>query len=139
MNVGTAVVLIRSDMNRADAFGQNHVLHSSLRWRSARPSVIVAARDAENLAHRTHRKLGLIRVHEFEEFPFLPANQAVAFARMSRSVWSLRTWRRRRASSSRSALLKRSLLALGLPPSMAACAIQLRIDCAEQPNSSASS
>lgn len=55
------------------------------------PKRKAAGGDAENLTHRPHRKLGLIRVHEFEEFAFLPANQAVAFARMPRSVWSLRT------------------------------------------------
>ena len=36
--------------------------------------------------------------------PFLPANQAVAFARMSRSICNCRTWRRSRVSSSRSAV-----------------------------------
>jgi hypothetical protein len=32
----------------------------------------------------------LVRVHEFEEDPFLLADQAVAFARMSRSICSWR-------------------------------------------------
>ena len=75
------------------------------------------------------RALGLARHHEFEEFEefeefgeptslFL-ANQAVAFARMSRSILSWRFSRRSRLSSSRSALLSPSLPGRGLPASRA--------------------
>jgi len=37
------------------------------------------------------RKVRLARIHEFKEDAFLPANQAVAFARMSRSICTCRT------------------------------------------------
>jgi hypothetical protein len=89
-------------------------------------------------AQHAHWQTGLVRAHEFEELPFLPANQPDAFARMSRSVCGCRTWRRTRVSSSRSAVVGPSFPGSGLPASIAARATQLRIVCAEHANSRAS-
>src|SRR5690606_36618258 len=97
-------------------------------------SVEAAGGDAQDTAHGAHREVGLVRHHESEDFvevaSLRPANQAVAFARMSRSCCSWRTWRRSRLSSSRSAVLKPSLPGNGLPLSMAAWPTQLVMDCA---------
>ena len=48
------------------------------------PRVITARRHPQHPTRCAHRDHGLIRIHEFEELPFLPANPAVAFARISR-------------------------------------------------------
>src|SRR6187455_2434757 len=58
---------------------------------------------------------------------------------MSRSCSSRLTWRRRRASSSRSAVLSTSLPGNGLPLSAAACATQAEMLCEVTPNSRESS
>ena len=63
------------------------------------------------------------------------ANQAVAFAKISRSVFSCLFSRRSFTSSSRSALLSTSFR---LPSFASACATQLRIVCSEGSNSLAS-
>src|SRR6202012_3513731 len=90
-------------------------------------------------AHRMHGNFDLVRTHEFvarmDVFSPLPANQAVAFARMSLSILICRFSRRSRTSSSRSALLKTSLPRAGLPLSAAACATQVEMLLAVQPNS----
>ena len=119
-----AVGRVRLGMNAANALGQDRVVDRSLRRRSITPSVVAAGRDIEYAAHRAHRDSGLVRVHEFEDpmdvlSPFT-ANQAVAFARMSRSCLSWRFSRRKRASSSRSALLSTSL-----PRRACRCQLQL--------------
>ena len=49
------------------------------------PGVVAAGGHLQDAAHRMHRKVGLVRVHEFEDgvdvFSPLAANQAVAFLR----------------------------------------------------------
>ena len=61
----------------------------------------------------------LVSVHEFVDgvdvFSLLETNQAVAFAKMSRSCCTWRNCRRNRTNSSRSALVSSSLPARGLP------------------------
>jgi hypothetical protein len=103
------------------------------------PCVKAARGDAEHAAHRSYRKHGLMRRYKPEDpLGFVLAslaNQAVAFARISRSVLSCLFSRRSRVSSSRSSVVRPSLPGSGLPASMAACATQLRMACAEQPNS----
>ena len=55
----------------------------------ASPRVVPAGGDAQHPAHRGHPMMGLIRLHELEDFartePVSRANQAVAFASISRS------------------------------------------------------
>src|SRR5512134_1030837 len=104
------------------------------------PGVETAWGDAERAADRSNRIHGLIRRYEPEDLlGFVSAslaNQAVAFDRISRSSLSCLFSRRSFTSSSRSALVNRSLR---LPLSASACASQLRIVCSEGSNSSASS
>ena len=56
---------------------------------TASPRVVPAGGDAQHPAHRGHPMMGLIRLHELEDFartePVSRANQAVAFASISRS------------------------------------------------------
>jgi hypothetical protein len=59
----------------------------------------------------------------------------VAFARMSRSIWTWRNCRRGRTSSSRSTVVRPSLPGRGLPSSMADWPTQLVMDWAVTPNS----
>jgi hypothetical protein len=127
----------------ANTHCQLGVANRASRRRTSVPGVKTARRHTKHSTHRLHRKLGLIRVHEFvdplDALSPLPANQAVAFARMSRSSFSCRFSRRSRASSSRSALVSTSLPRSGLPLSAAAWANQVEMLCALQPNSRASS
>ena len=57
--------------------------------RPLQPVVVAAVRDTQRVAHGADMKFGLVRLHEFVDdmdvFSLLPANQAVAFANMSRS------------------------------------------------------
>ena len=57
--------------------------------RSIQPVVEAAVRHTQRPAQSADRNLGLVRLHEFVDdvgvFSLLPANQAVAFAKMSRS------------------------------------------------------
>ena len=57
--------------------------------RSLQPVVVAAVRHTQRPAQSADRKFGLVRLHEFVDevdvFSLLPANQAVAFAKMSRS------------------------------------------------------
>jgi len=69
-------------------------------------------------------------------FAFVGANQAAAFANISRSSRSTRFSRRSRLSSSRSDVVKPSLRK---PSSSAACLTHLRIALAEGSNSRANS
>lgn len=68
-------------------------------------------RHAGDAAH-TQRVVGdgLVRAHEFVHgvhiFSLLPANQAVAYAKMSHSCSTWRSRLRRRTSSSRSVVLR---------------------------------
>ena len=56
---------------------------------TASPRVVPAGGDAQHPAHRGHPMMGLIRLHVLEDFartePVSRANQAVAFASISRS------------------------------------------------------
>jgi hypothetical protein len=75
----------------SNALGQHRIVKRAARWRMTEPRVITTMRDPQNVTRRPHWNVGLIRVDEFEEFPFPPANQAVAFAKMLRSIcnWHL--------------------------------------------------
>src|SRR5258708_4613819 len=115
------------------------VLHCARRRLALCPRVVAARGDSKHATHRSHRIFGLVRRYEPEDFLGVVsaslANQAVAFARISRSTLSLRFSLRRRPSSSRSTLVRTSWR---LPPLASACATQLRIVCAVGSNSFAS-
>ena len=80
---------IAGGVGLANLLQQSDVGLGSCAGRSIQPVVVAAVRDTQGLAHRTHGKFGLVRLHEFVDdvgvFSLLAANQAVAFARMSRS------------------------------------------------------
>ena len=80
---------IAGRMGLTDLFEQ-HGVGLRLRARGPfKPIVVTAVRHAQRLAQRAHGKFGLVRLREFandmDVFSLLPANQAVAFANMSRS------------------------------------------------------
>ena len=104
--------------------------------RTLSPRVVAAGGDVQHSAHRGDRVGGLIRSHELEDFsgtePVSRANQAAAFARISRSCRSWRFSRRSRWSSFRSCVVRPSSRR---PSSRSACSTQLRIVCADGSNS----
>ena len=76
-------------MNLPDTHFQTFiVLRTRRRW-PFRPRIVPAAGDTQHPAHRGQLMIGLIRFHELEDFGGIElvsrANQAVAFAKMSRS------------------------------------------------------
>jgi hypothetical protein len=87
-----AVGRVRLGVHGADALGQHGVVDCALVGCSVAPGVVAARRDLQHPAHRCDLGVGLVRVHEFVDpmdvLPSLAANQAVTFARMSRSCWS---------------------------------------------------
>ena len=86
--------------------------------RTLQPVVVAAVRHAQRLAQGAHGEVGLVRLHESVDgacvFSLLPANQAVAFANMSRSICTCLSLRR---SSNNS---WRSLVVNGVPAGTAA-------------------
>ena len=130
----------RGGMRRADCHDQRGVDHGTLRGRPLRPRVIAAGGDAQDAAHHGNGVTGPVLAHEWEPFGGITsvsrANQAAAFERISRSNLSWRFSRRRRLSSSRSAVVRPSPRR---PSSRSARATQLRIACADGSNSFASS
>src|SRR6185437_12897644 len=89
---------------------QLHISALTLRHRSVLPVIEPRSGDLKQPAHDAHRVQGLILIHESEErFEFGTvscANQAAAFDRISRSICSRLFSRRRRVSSSRSAVVR---------------------------------
>ena len=123
-----------------DPGSQLRILLSSSRGRPLAPRVVPTGGNAQHLAHRDDGIALLVLAHELEDFPGTEpvsrANQAVAFARISRSRFSCRFSRRSRPSSFRSVLVNPSARR---PSSRSACLTQLRIDCAVGSNSRPSS
>ena len=82
---------ITGNMGLTDLLEQHSVGLGLRAGRPFQPVVVTAVRHAQRLAQRAHGKFGLVRLHEFVDdmdvfvFSLLPANQAVAFANMSRS------------------------------------------------------
>lgn len=105
-----------------------------------RQAIIAGRRDLQDASHRANGIHGLAHAHEPENPVGVAllsrANQAAAFARISRSC--RRRWfsRRRRVSSSRSTRVGPSAR---LPGSRSACFTQVDIDCAAGSNSRDSS
>ncbi len=123
-------------MYSLDSGSQLRILLSSSRGGTITPRVVPTGGNAQHLAHRDEGIVLLVLAHELEDFPGTEpvsrANQAVAFARISRSSFSCRFSRRSWPSSSRSVLVNPSARR---PSSKSACLTQLRIDCAVGSNS----
>ncbi len=89
MNSGNPVGPSRVFMNLTDPLRQRRVGHAPGRRRSLDPRVVPAGGDAQRPAHHPNPVLGLVALHELEDFsgtePASRANQAAAFARISRS------------------------------------------------------
>src|SRR5690606_39242876 len=104
------------------------------------PCVVPAGGDLQHAALRGDGPDRLMRSHEFEDpdgiEPVSRANQAAAFDKISRSVFSCFTSRRSRPSSSRSAVVRPSARR---PSSRSAWRTQLRIAWLDGSNSFASS
>ena len=98
----------RRGVRRADFRGQRGVHQGARRSRPLHPRVIAAGGDAQDAAHHGDGVTGPVLAHELEPFGGITsvsrANQAAAFERISRSNLSWRISRRRRLSSSRSAI-----------------------------------
>src|SRR5712671_649385 len=108
MNVRRAVDAFGAPVDRLDLARQRQVRPISLTHRSIQPRIESASRNLQQSAHDPDRVGGLVHLHEPEErfeVPLSVANQAAAFERISRSSFNLRTSRRNRDSSSRSAVV----------------------------------
>src|SRR5229473_777134 len=139
VDVGRTVSALGARVVHANVCREPAVLQCARRRLALGPRVIAARGDCEHATHRSHRILGLVRRYEPEDFLGVVsaslANQAVAFARISRSSFTLRSSRRSCVNSSRSVLVSKSRR---LPPLASARATQLRIVCAVGSNSFAS-
>ena len=89
LNAWHAIGGIAVRMGLTDLLEQHGVGPRLRAGRPVQPVVVAAVRNAQRLAQRAHGKFGLVRLHEFVDdmdvFSLLLANQAVAFANMSRS------------------------------------------------------
>jgi hypothetical protein len=140
VDAGRAVGAPRSLMYLPDFLGQHRVFSVSFRGRALPPCVVATGGDFQHLAHEANREFGPVRIYELEDFggtsPVSRANQAVAFASISRSCFIWRSFLRSSRSSTRSSVESPSAL---FPSSRSACWIQLRMVCSVGSNSSASS
>ena len=93
-NPGAAVAPAGFPVDPPDTLGQHGIRHRARAGPPLLPSIEAAGRHTQHAAQGTHREVGLVRHHECEEFDGEPslllANQAVAFAKMSRSILSCR-------------------------------------------------
>jgi len=89
-------------MQHLQSAHEGHVGHSAWRRRTLLRGVIPASTDLEGPAQDAHGKVCLLRSDERERYSLCLAKKAVAFFRMSRSIRSSRTSRRKRLSSTRS-------------------------------------
>ena len=127
-------------MDQENSLAQLGVETGALRRRTLPPRVVSAGGDLQQATHPRHRIARLIHLDELEDpggiEPVSRANQAAAFARTSRSSRSCLFSRRRRTSSSRSAVVNPSCRR---PSSRSACLTQLWIVYAVGSDSRASS
>src|SRR5271154_4866781 len=127
-------------MDRADAYGEFRIEPRPCGRRRLTPRIVAAGGDSQYPAHGGNPVDGLIRAHELERrdgtVPVSVANQAAAFAKISRSSRSTRFSRRSRLSSVRSSVVKPSLRR---PSSSPACLTHFRMALADGSNSRASS
>ncbi len=80
--------------------------------RTLEPRIVPADRDVQHAALRSNGPNGMVRPHEFEDFPGTEsvsrANHAAAFFKISRSISSSRTFLRNLATSTLSAVVRPS-------------------------------
>ena len=138
VNPRRAVRAPAASVNLPHTGGQLGIGLGASRRGASTPRVVPARGDTEHAGHRGDAEPSLIRTHEPVVFPgpISRANQAVAFAKISRSSRSRRTSRRSRRISSRSSVFSPSLRA---PASRSACATHFRMASADGSNSRASS
>ena len=125
-------------MDRADPAKKHSILSGPLGDHPPEPDVVAAGGDIQQTAHPANRIGGLACLYEREDSGGVSvsrANQAAAFARISRSILSCLFSRRRRRSSARSSVLRPSSR---LPWSRSSCLTQLRMAWAVGSNSLAS-
>src|SRR5260370_37047312 len=86
---GDAVSLVRRHVDGLDPLHQHPVSDSTSGRRTTEPRIVARLGHAEHACHRCDREYGLVRAHEPEDpdaiLPVSRANQAAAFARISRS------------------------------------------------------
>ncbi len=108
-----AVRAAASGVDGLDHVGQDLVLQRAQGLRPGPTGVEAAPADAEDAGHRGDVEAGLLSfrepVHRHRVRAVSPTNKADAFTKISRSSVSTRTWRRRRASSSRSLVVRPSV------------------------------
>src|SRR5688572_14757352 len=103
--IGASVTMLAGGMERAQLCAQHQI---TLRPRGQcpfRPRIEAAGRDLQTAAQTRHRVPGLLRCDERKSHRWCFAKKAAAFFRISRSSWRIRFSLRRRASSSRSAVV----------------------------------
>jgi hypothetical protein len=92
VNARRTIGAFRSLVDLLDLLGQHLVFLLSLGRRSLQPGIEPTGRDFQNAAHAPDRIDGLVVAHELEDFggteSVSRANQAAAFARISRSSFS---------------------------------------------------
>ncbi|MNS33180.1 hypothetical protein D3C72_652870 [compost metagenome] len=112
VNARHAIGAVRARVDGPDACQQVPILLCMGRWTALIPRMETAARDLKQPCHGRQGPGGLIRLHEFEPLsgtvPVSRANQAAAFANISRSILTCRSSLRRWVSSWRSAVLRPS-------------------------------
>ena len=127
---------VAARMNLQDLPGQGRVLPRPAGRPSTAPRIVPARGETQQTAHRAHRIDRLVVAHEPEPplgiDPLSRANQAVAFARMSRSSLTRRSSRFSSRTSLCSAVVSPSLRS---PSSRSAYFTQRRIAVADGSNS----
>src|SRR6202011_17431 len=110
VNARRAVGAARARMRHLDLRDQRGVGLGPRRCLPLPPCIVAAGGYTQQLTHGGHRVVRLVIAHEPEPFAGIAfvsrANQAAAFERISRSSRSWRFSRRRRQSSSRSAVVR---------------------------------
>ena len=103
LNSRTPVRRTRLPMDRFDPIAERKICESSRRWLSLQPSIVATLRDVVKSAERRNAVIGLVSLHESEDFRGIVsasrANQAAAFENFSCSKVNHLTSRRRRVSS----------------------------------------
>src|SRR5512143_2496859 len=140
MDTRSTIGAFRPLVDLLDFLGQHFVFLLSFRRWSFPPGIEPAGRDSQHAAHAADRINSLVGAHELEDLGGIEsvsrANQAAAFARISRSSFSCLFSLRRRTNSARSSLVKPSWR---WPRSRSSCLIQFRMHCAVGSNSFANS
>ena len=112
MNARRAIRTARTRVNALDPFRQQRVDARPLRGPTLEPRIEAAGGNTQQATCLGNGMVCLVRAHELEDpdgiEPVSRANQAAAFAKISRSRRSCLFSRRKRASSCRSAVVRPS-------------------------------